>query len=279
MLTRLLPFVLAVAGCATVRRDALPPTQVLTRDNVDVVLRPGDMLFRYVDPKDPLGDAVTGGIIKGSQGAIQAVSGVVTYTVDEVKGLLRSSDERFDAALNSGDPNAVHMAVYLGGGKTAEAFGTTVDDARVNTWDLLGPSRHGSTWRVFRYQDERVARATAEVARRWATGRMTYKVPFEVFVRDAVWGERARAAAFSAARAWATEGGPADVSSMFCSQFAVAAVQSAAARVLLGEPANAEELEKLPRALKLDSVASPVRVYGAWRSSRAFTLVGHLVVD
>jgi hypothetical protein len=48
---------------------------------------------------------------------------------------------------------------------------------------------------------------------------------------------------------------------------------------LLGDPANPEELEKLPRALKLDSVASPVRVYGAWRSSGAFTLVGHLVVD
>jgi hypothetical protein len=38
---------------------------------------------------------------------------------------------------------------------------------------------------VLRHRDARVGARVAEIAGRWATGRMGYEPPFEVFVRDA----------------------------------------------------------------------------------------------
>ncbi len=269
----------ALAGCATVRSGGLK-VAALTPGTADNVLRPGDFLFRYVNPTDPLSDAISGAIIRGSQAAIEATGRALKLGGDEVKQLLHLSDVHFDQALTQADPNAVHVAVYLGNGETAEAFGTTASDAAVNTWSLFAEYRKGSAWRVFRHDDPRIAEQVAAIARRWATGRMAYKLPFEVFVRDASWGPHARESARGYVKALAEKGGPPTESAMFCSQFAVAVFQASATKVLLAtdSPTDAQ-LDQLPPEARLDAVVSPLRVYGEWLASGHFRLVGHIVID
>jgi hypothetical protein len=68
---------------------------------------------------------------------------------------------------------------------------------------------------------------------------------------------------------------------MFCSQFAVAVLQSALSREHLGGIAElrAEDLDGLPSEGRIDAVASPLRVYGEWVASGAFEIVAHLLVE
>lgn len=253
----------------------------LNHANADQVLQPGDFLFRYVDPQDPLDAQITNAIIQAGQVTVASAAANVTLTEQAARDLFRADEERFDNALEAGDPNAVHMAIYLGEGATAEAFGTSLDDPKVGVWNLFAPYRNRTAWRVLRHRDPEVRAAIADVSRRWATGRMSYAPPFEVFVQGASWGDHARTTALEFANAYDTPGGPPSVGSMFCSQFAVAALQSAMARVLLPVEGAlmAEDLEALPIEARIDAVASPLRVYGAWTQSGGFELVGRVVVE
>ncbi|MBL8684992.1 MAG: hypothetical protein JNK05_37800 [Myxococcales bacterium] len=278
-----LVFVAVTSSCAAHTQrtaDALP--QRLSPSNVAAVLRPGDFLFRYADPSDPVDGQVINALIHGGQTVAQTTFTAINTTTQTVRDILRMEQQRFTQSIASGDPNALHMAIYLGDGVTAEAFGTNLQDAKVNQWRLFAPYRARTAWRVLRHRDPRIAATVAEVARRWATGRMTYRVPVEVFVRDAAWGPNARSSALAFASSFETAGGPDTYSNMFCSQFAVAVLQSAAARhtiVANGTPLTPAAMDQLPREAKLDAVASPLRVYTEWSSSDAFEHVGRVVIE
>lgn len=257
-------------------KPAPPPSLGVTRATVDAFLKPGDFIFRTVNPTDPLSDKLTGALIRRSQSAIDTV----LFGVNEIKRLVGDSDASFDRAISAGDPNAVHLAIYLGGGEDAEAFGSTPGNASVNVWPLFEEGRKGTAWRVFRHEDPRVAAEVVAVARRWATGRMGYRVPLELFVKDAAWNDRARAAAREYAAAADVAGGPESHREMFCTQFAVAVLQAAMLRLAGATPAPTDaQLEALPREARVDSLASPLRVYGEWEKSGAFQLAGQVVVE
>lgn len=249
--------------------------------NAQALLRPGDFLFRYADPSDPVDGQIINALIHGGQSVAQTTSDAVNLTSQAVRDLFRIEEGRFSRAIASGDPNALHMAVYLGDGMTAEAFGTGLDNAKVNTWNLFAPYRLRTTWRVLRHRDPQVATAVVAVARRWATGRMTYRVPTEVFVRDAAWSAGARSNALAFAASFERDGGPPSFDSMFCSQFAVAVLQSAAAQraiVSRGAALTEAAMDALPREARIDAVASPLRVYTEWSASPAFEQVGRIVL-
>jgi|LNFM01.1.fsa_nt_gb hypothetical protein len=271
------------AGCFAHRTspvDSLPHVPV-SAANVQSTLRPGDFLFRYADPSDPVDGQVINALIHGGQSVAQGTSDAINLTAQAVRDLFRVEEGRFARALASGNPNAVHMAIYLGDGRTAEAFGTGLDDAKVNTWSLFAPYRLRTTWRVLRHRDPQVASAVVAVARRWATGRMTYRVPMEVFVRDAAWGAGARTSALEFATSFEREGGPPSYGNMFCSQFAVAALQSAVAQraiVSQGRALSPSAIDGLPAEARIDAVASPLRVYTEWSASGAFEQVGRIVI-
>jgi cell wall-associated NlpC family hydrolase len=195
---------------------------------LDETLQPGDFLFRYVDPNDPLDAQVTNAIIQSGQITVQASADAAEGIDLTVRGVLGEDQSRFERAFSRGEPNAVHVAIYLGGGETAEAFGTSLDDARV-----------------------------------------------------ARWGDHARERALAFANAFDREGGPPDVGSMFCSQFAVAVLQSASARLYLpdeGRVWSEPTFDALPRESRVDAVASPLHVFGEWVQSGAFKLVAHVIV-
>ncbi|MBN8616550.1 MAG: hypothetical protein J0L92_38550 [Deltaproteobacteria bacterium] len=254
----------------------------VTATEIDQVLVPGDFLFRYVDPADPLDAQITNAIIQSGQVTVQSTSDATEGVDRSLRALLGEDQSRFEDAFSRGDANAVHVAIYLGGGETAEAFGTSLDDARVALWNITSPSRRGTAWRVVRHHDPRLRASIAEVARRWANGRMGYEPPFEVFVQDARWGAHAREHALLFANAFDREGGPPEIGSMFCSQFAVAALQSASANLYLADEGrlwDEADFDGLPREARVDAVASPLHVFGAWMSSGAFKLVAHVVVE
>jgi len=253
----------------------VPPAQV------DELLRPGDFLFRYVDPNDPLDAQVTNAIIQSGQVTVQASSDAADGIDRTVRELLGEDQSRFERAFSRGEPNAVHVAIYLGAGETAEAFGTSLDDARVARWSITAPSRLGTAWRLLPHRDPRLRPLVAETAHRWANGRMGYEPPFEVFVQGAGWGDHARERALVFANAFAVEGGPPDMGSMFCSQFAVAVLQSASAQIYLpdeGRVWSESSFDALPRESRLDAIASPLHVFGEWVQSGAFKLVAHVIV-
>lgn len=250
------------------------PRRDLARADADEFLQPGDFLFRYADPDDPLDALISGAIIQAGAVTAESTFAVGRLTEDVVNELLDSDGERFDDPLIDGDPSAVHMAVYLGDGQTAEAFGTTADDASVAVWDLFAEYHQGA-WRVLRHRDPAVRAAVADVARRWAQPRrMGYRVPTEAFAIDATWGDHARDTARVFASHYDTPGGPPDYGDMFCPQFAIASLQSASARVA----GASDSIDALPREARIDAIASPLRAYGYWMRSGAFEVVGHIRV-
>ncbi|MGC4114321.1 MAG: hypothetical protein QM765_06835 [Myxococcales bacterium] len=251
------------------------PTGV-TKATADAYLKPGDFIFRTVNPKDPLSDKVTGAVIRHGQSTIDKV----LFGVNELKRIASKSDADFNRATSEGDPNAVHLAIYLGAGENAEAYGSTPTNASVNVWPLFSDGRRGTAWRIFRHKDPAIAASVASIARRWANGRMTYLMPLQLFVRDASWNAaaRERARAYSAAAELA--GGPADYREMFCSQFAVAVLQAAVLGASGVTPVTPDaQLDALPREAKVDSLASPLRVFSEWQQSGAFVEVGRVVVE
>ena len=252
---------------------ALSNNMVATKFNIDSFLRPGDILFKYMGTDNktglPLAGVVFEKLITAGQIAYKQGSGAWNDLVD-------SENAGLHKALAKGNPNAVHMAIYLGNGMVAEAYGTTLDDASVNKWGLFAAHNYQS-WYVFRPKDTVFARLVTEVAANWSNGRMKYLIPAEAAITNSWFGPAAKEKALVYANAFSTIGGPPSVSKMFCSQFIIAASQSAAARLYLNN-ANAiittDQLEQLQKWLKLDSFSSPVTVFGEWESSGAFEMFG-----
>lgn len=209
-------------------------------------LAPGDVLFRRAAPSDGLDARLRALVVQLGDGAIG------------------------DGALGDGHA-PVHVAIYLGRGETAEAWGRTVEDARVDRRRLEDGARRGAAWRVLRHHDPAVRAALADVAGRWASGRMRFAWPLGA-TRAPRWNDAARRAAQAHVAAFDAVGGPPKRSAMFCSELAVAALQSAIARVRGGG------VDALPAEARLDARSTPRAVLAAWRASGAFDEVGTLVV-
>ncbi len=250
----------------------------ITPANVETVLKRGDLMFKYVDYDNKSGLPKAGvafeGLIQAGQQAMRMSSKVWNKFLDS-----ESSD--FRRALAKGDSNGVHMAVYIGGGKLAEAYGTSLNGASVTQWGLFDAHDH-QTWFVFRPKDAKFADAMAEVAARWATGRMKYLVPLQALVTSSSFGPKAKKQALIFFEAYDTAGGPPEIDKMFCSQFAVAVAQSAAIRVYLA-PTNpkvtAEMLERLPDEVKLDAFSSPSTFYGVLEKSPNIESIGPVFIE
>jgi len=191
---------LAVAVGAT---DARAQVRVVTNASADQVLKPGDMMFKLLNEKS------------------QASSVGISLAESAVKAL----DSKFNSAVARGDAQAVHVAVYLGGGMTAEAHGKT-DGEQAGVSPRHIEHHAGYVFYIFRPKDQRLAAEAAAVARRWATGRMTYKLPFTA-IRSSSFGPFARREAMKYGKEAGRAGGPVEDSSMFCSQFGIAVYQAA----------------------------------------------------
>ena len=202
--------VMIVAALAVVAifASARAQVRVVTNASADQVLRPGDVLFKLLNEKS------------------QASSVGISLAESAIKAL----DSKFNSAVARGDAQAVHVAVYIGAGMTAEAHGST-NGERAGV-SLRHIEHHaGYVFYVFRPKDQNMAAAAAAVARVWSTGRMTYRLPFTA-IRSSSFGPFARREALKYGKEAGRAGGPKEDSSMFCSQFALAVYQAA---VVAGE--------------------------------------------
>ncbi len=255
--------------------QALANNMIVTKFNIDSLLRPGDFLFKYLgtDNKSglPLAGVVFEKLIMAGQSVYKAGSGIWNAVVD-------TANSGFHSAMAKGNPNAVHLGIYIGNGMVAEAYGTSLEGASVTKWSLLD-AHNFQSWHAFRPKDTVFARMATEVAANWATGRMKYLVPAEAAVTNSWFGPTAKEKALVYANAYNEPGGPPSVSKMFCSQFVIAVSQSAGARLYLGQAngiLTASQLDQLPSFLKMDSFSSPVTVFGEWEKSGAFYMFGPL---
>lgn len=253
-------------------------TVIVTQANVDTALKRGDLMFKYVDFDNKSGLPKAGvafeGLIQAGQQAMRMSSKVWNKFLD-------SENSDFRRALAKGDSNGVHMAIYIGGGQLAEAYGTSLNGASVTRWGLFDAHDH-QTWFVLRPKDARFADAMAEVAARWATGRMKYLVPLQAIVTSSSFGSNAKRQALTFFEAYDTAGGPPSIDKMFCSQFAVAVAQSAAIKVYLasaGRNVTAELLDSLPDEVKLDAFSSPSTFYGVLEKSPNIESIGPVFIE
>lgn len=252
---------------------ALINNMIATKFNIDSLLRPGDFLFKYLGTDNktglPLPGVIFEKLITAGQMAYKAGSRAWNSLVDNENSGLHK-------ALAKGNANAVHMGIYIGNGIVAEAYGTTLDGASITKWGLFAAHNYQS-WYVFRPKDTAFARLVSEVAANWSNGRIKYLIPAEAAITNSWFGPAAKEKALIYAKAFSTIGGPPSVSKMFCSEFAIAAAQSAAAKLYLYQanaPITADQLDQLPTYLKLDSFSSPVTVFGEWEHSGAFEMFG-----
>lgn len=225
------------------------PVQVVTAKNADQVLRPGDVMLKLLN--------------KSSQASSVGIS------VGE--GAINDFYGGFSEAAKKGNPAAVHVAMYVGNGQTAEAHGKTSEDAEGVS--LRRIEHHaGYLWFVFRPKDERMGREAAEIARRWATGRMAYRLPWQVALHNSDFGSKAREEAFTYGQAANTAGGPPQEKSMFCSQFVIAAYQAAAVRRQMAESGGRrigpKDLHMYPGVDLQASYTSPLVFHGHLQDPR-----------
>jgi hypothetical protein len=178
--------------------------RVIDSASADSTLKPGDVLIKF------LGDQRarwTQKLIQGGQRATRFLAGL------------------FHKALRKGDPKAFHTAIYVGRGEVAEAHGGSPSTARVGVRSI--DAHRGYLFQVYRPKENALAARAAEIARRWANGRMKYSVPIDVPLRHARIGSKALREVMRLAKGADTPGGPASVKKMFCSEFVVAAYQAA----------------------------------------------------
>lgn len=242
----------------------------VTPSTVDRGLQPGDFLFKYVDNN-------------GNEGAAGFFEKVVSLEQKLAKvgseawnNLIADAHLKLQGALAKGDPNAVHLGIYVGNGIVAEAYGRTLQESAVTQWNLFAMHRD-QVWMVYRPKDRTFAAEVAKVARTWATGRMKYLLPAKMAVTNSAFGATAKSEALVYAAAHDTAGGPPSISKMFCSMFGIACAQSAAIHELsakLGKPVTVDLLDSLPVQVKLNAYASPVTVYGVCDKSGAFVPIG-----
>lgn len=230
---------------------AATPVKVIpvTAKNADQVLKPGDIMLKLLN--------------KSSQASSVGIS------VGE--GAINDFYGGFSDAAKKGNPAAVHVAMYVGNGQTAEAHGKTSEDAEGVS--LRRIEHHaGYLWFVFRAKDERMGREAADVARRWATARMAYRLPWEVAMHNSSFGSKAREEAFMYGQAANTTGGPPQDKSMFCSQFVIAAYQAAAVRRQMAESGGRRigpnDLHMYPGVDLQASYTSPLVLHGHLQDPR-----------
>ncbi len=204
----------ALALIVTLSALAQPPRTreaVIDGASADAVLKRGDVLVKFLGPNTPI--TATEKITMEGQEVFQRFSG--------------------DIDLKKGDPRCFHVAIYLGGGKTAEANGGDVTTACVGPFTI--DDHAGYVFQVFRPADARLADAAAKVAETWANPRrMKYLVP-AVVVKNASFGPLARIEALTYGKAADMAGGPPDVKKMFCSEFVLASYQAAFVKELLAK--------------------------------------------
>jgi hypothetical protein len=189
----------------------------------------------------------------------------------------------FEGARKNGDAAAVHIAVYLGNGRTAEAYGGA-SDAAVGTRPLSDHA--GFMFYVFRFNDQALANEATAVARTWANNRMKYLPPVHVPVTKSDFSALARADALRYGVDATRPGGPRNDERMFCSQFAIAVYQAAAVRRLLERNPGLKEAEiDVPLGVRVHAVnTSPLvlhskMIQASEQSTPEMTYLGRVLVQ
>jgi hypothetical protein len=214
------------------------PDRILDSRNADQILQPGDVVLKLAAEHTK----ITQKAIRGAQTATREVSGL------------------FHKEIRKGDPRAFHAALYLGGGRFAEASGA----AKAVT--VRGVDAHaGYLFRIYRPKDAALKKGAVDVGRRWANGRMKYQLPALVPVQNVSFGPFAKREALALGKDAARAGGPKGTEAMFCSQFVIAAYQAAAVSSQLAKkPGLSASDVSLPTALQLHaSHASPLAFHAA----------------
>ncbi len=231
---------LFLAGAASAA-NAPTPDGVIDITNADQVLKPGDVLIKFLGATTKITAAEE--LITGGQKVVKRLAGV------------------FHKELKHADANAFHLALYLGHGRTAEAHGGDRKTASVALRSL--DDHAGYLFKVFRPRDRALAERAVKVAELWANGRMKYLVPVTVPFRDASYGSSAKAEALLYGRAAGRAGGPEHVKAMFCSEFVIAVYQAAAVEPQLAKnPKLKAGQTTVPPGLDVQpSHASPLAVH------------------
>jgi hypothetical protein len=212
---------------------------VIDSAHADAFLKRGDILIKFL-----------GAGTKAS--ATEVVIQAAQRMTQKLAGKLRK-------ALKAGDAKAFHVALYLGNGRTAEAYGELISTARVALRSL--DDHAGYRFEVYRPKDAKLALAAARVAETWARpARMHYLIPVAVPFHTASFGKHAKKAALEYGHAAAEPGGPRDVKQMFCSEFAIASYQAAVvARELTHDPQLSWQQVTMPPGIDLHAIyASPL---------------------
>ena len=153
--------VMIVAALAVVAifAGARAQVRVVTNASADQVLRPGDVLFKLLNEKS------------------QASSVGISLAENAIKAL----DSKFNSAVARGDAQAVHVAVYIGAGMTAEAHGST-NGERAGV-SLRHIEHHaGYVFYVFRPKDQNMPAAAAGGAPRLVTQHCSARAPHVAMV-------------------------------------------------------------------------------------------------
>ncbi|HUJ27211.1 MAG TPA: hypothetical protein VLW85_14400, partial [Myxococcales bacterium] len=188
---------------------AHPADGTIDSTNCDQVLKRGDVLIKFAGVES----SVTEKIIMAGEAVTKKLSGLFHHNIAQ------------------GNAGAFHAALYLGGGRTAEAHGGDLATARVGQRSI--DDHGGFLFQVYRPKDQVLADAAAKVGETWANRRMKYKVPALVPFERASYGPLGHREALDYATHADTAGGPPDVDKMFCSQFVVACYQAAAGAALI----------------------------------------------
>jgi hypothetical protein len=220
---------------------------VIDSGNVDLLLQRGDVLIKFAGGHTTF----TEKLIEKGEEAVKKLSGL------------------FHQGIKKGDPTCFHVAVYLGGGETAEAHGGSYSNARVSKRGI--DEHEGFLFRVYRCQDRALAEAAAKVAETWATGRMRYLIPALVPFKLSSFGPAAHGEALIFGQQSGQSGGPPSFKKMFCSQFAIAVYQAAAvARQLRERPTMASSEVEVPPGLDLHaSNSSPLALHARLEGAQA----------
>jgi hypothetical protein len=249
---------LALGAAAQVDAQKIQVIPVSAK-NADQILKPGDVMIKLLNQQS---QATSVGI-SVSEGAINQFLG------------------GFSEAARKGNPAAVHVAMYVGNGQTAEAHGKTSEDKEGVS--LRNIEHHaGYLWYVFRPNDAGLGAAAADVARRWANFRMAYRLPFEVALHNSNFGSKAQAEALGYGHAFGVPGGPPGTKDMFCSEFVIAAYQAAVVRgELARNPAlKAKDVRMYPGMDLQASYTSPLVLHGHLRTSHAgFQQMPYVIVQ
>lgn len=235
----------ALLAIAPAAWAAEAPTHQVTVATADTFLKPGDIIIKYVIGGEALSlkDKVTA----------KAIGVLATVT--------KWTRAQFNEAAKKGHVKAEHAMLYTGSGKVAESVGEGV---RMGSLEKV----KGLYLAVYRPADPALAKRAVEIATRWASsGRMKYAVPYGLAERS-TFGPDARAEAMAYAKAANVATGPASVSRMICSQFVIAAYQSAAWEPLL---------QKSPGA-KADALAMPFAFQMQASHSSPLILDGQLLL-